>query len=383
LTFDDAPPPDPASALVVWFDEWIEGIAGRTSRRTVAGYVADVAAFGAELCGVVTKALPELVADPATLAEAVDNPRVREAAARFGCAPGAYARARAIFEVLALADLHPRNLARVVNRHASSHAPASTRRCAAAWSNFCRFLVGQQVLASNPMDADAVQLPPRPGGDPSPITYAETERVFRICAEPDPAARQPWPARDLAAAAVFVATGVRLEEAITATVAAFFDEVDVGTRLRVLGKGRKARTIPVHPEAAATVRAYLAERTVRLGSPKPGDPLLVRADGTAFSPQAMGRLVARWYERAGVHRTPGACVHALRHTFATQALDSGATAAEVQRLLGHESLDTTKRYLDVVAGGLERAVEAHTSRELLRRARVVGAAPLPHRDRRP
>lgn len=359
LTFDDAPPPDPHSPLGLWLDEWIESIA-RHSPKTVAGYVSDVAGFAVTLLRVVGRPLPDM---------AVGDDAVVEAARRFGFKPGSYVRAQAAFAVLVLADLHPKHLARAVNRYLADHAAATTRRAASAWSSYCRYLVGQQILAANPMDSRSVEVPARPSADPTPLTYEEAQRVFAVCGLPDPSARHPWPARDLAAAALFVATGVRCEEAITAAVGDFFDEPDVGTRLRVWGKGGKPRTIPVHDEGALALRAYLLERTDRLGPSRPDDPLLVRHDGTAFSPTAMYRLVERWYTRAAVRRHPGACVHALRHTFGTQALDSGASIVEVQRLMGHRSLETTKRYLDVVGGGLEGAIDSHASRRLLRLAR--------------
>jgi integrase/recombinase XerD len=372
LTFDDdVAPPDPQAPLGGWFDEWVEAI-GRYSPKTVAGYVSDVAGFGATLLDVVGKPLPAVLDDGGAFRCAVGDPAVMAAAAEFGFKPGSYVRARAALGVLVLADLHPKHLARAVNRHLAGHAPATTRRAASAWSSFCRYLTGQQVLAGNPMESPAVELPGRPAADPTPLGYEEAQRLFAVCGQPDPSARHPWPARDLAAAAIFVATGVRCEEAITAAVGDFFDEAAVGTRLRVWGKGGKPRTIPVHDEAALAVRAYLLERSERFGVPRPDDPLLVRADGTAFSPSAMYRLVERWYSRAGVRRHPGACVHALRHTFGTQALDSGASIIEVQRLMGHRSLETTKRYLDVVGGGLEDTIAGHTSRQLLRLARQDG-----------
>ncbi len=173
-----------------------------------------------------------------------------------------------------------------------------------------------------------------------------------------------------------MATGIRCEEAITAAVGDFFDEPAAGTRLRVWGKGGKPRTIPVHDEASLAVRAYLLERSERLGRPGPDDPLLVRHDGKAFSASAMYWLVERWYERAAVRRHPGACVHAQRNTFGTQALDSGASIVEVQRLMGHRSLETTKRYLDVVGGGLKDAIASHACRQLLRLARGGQGGPV-------
>jgi site-specific recombinase XerD len=80
-------------------------------------------------------------------------------------------------------------------------------------------------------------------------------------------------------------------------------------------------------------------------------------------------LIERLYVRAGIRaQVPaGALVHALRHTFATTALEGGANVVEVQQLLGHSSLDTTKRYLEATANELRDAVRAHPSHLALQR----------------
>lgn len=367
LTFDDSPSPDPQSPLVLWLDDWIVSL-GTSSRRTSSGYVSDVAGFAELLCEAVRKPVPELVRDLAGVELAGADDSVATLVATYGFSAGAYVRARELFSTLVLVDLAPRNLARALARHRAGHADNSSRRAAAAWSSFCRYLVGQEVLAANPMNSEAVKRPKEVQGDPTPLTYAELERVFAVVLDQDPKARHPWPARDLAAAALFVSTGVRLEEAITAGIGDFFDEPDTGTRLRVWGKGNKPRTIPVHEEATLAVRAYLADREGRLGKPQADDRLLVRWNGEPFNAQAMRYLVGGWYARAGVRRHPGAVVHALRHSFGTSAIDSGATITEVQKLMGHASLATTQRYLAVVGAGLQDAIAAHPSRTMLRRA---------------
>lgn len=367
LSFDDSPTPDPTWCLSRWLDEWIDSL-GHASKQTVQGYVNDVAGFAEELCEAVAKDVPGLVRDPAGLRLAGQDEALGRQARSRGYSVAAYLRAFELLDVLVLADLAPRNLARALARYQASHADNSARRAAAAWSSFCRYLVGQQILAANPMQAEAVRRPKEVEGDPTPLSIDELERLFAVVQQRDPRARQPWPERDLAAAAVLVSTGVRLSEAIGAAVGDFVEEKDAGARLHVLGKGNKRRTIPVHEEAALAVRTYLADRTRLLGKPGVDDPLLVRFDGTAFTPPAMRRLVESWYARAAVRRHPGASVHALRHSFGTHALDNGATATEVQKLMGHASLSTTQRYLAVVGAGLERAVEAHPSRRLLRAA---------------
>ena len=74
------------------------------------------------------------------------------------------------------------------------------------------------------------------------------------------------------------------------------------------------------------------------------------------------------YVRAGLRaQVPaGALVHALRHTFATSALEAGADVVELQELLGHASLETTRRYLSATAQGLRHVIQAHPAQEALR-----------------
>lgn len=364
LTFDDTPSPDPHAPLLGWLVEWLE-VLGARSAKTRLGYVSDLAGLGAVLAEVVGRPLPgdEPVVD-------ADAARL---AAQFSLRPGSVARARAVLGALELLDLHPRNLARAVARYQATHAPASTRRAAAALGSFCAYLVGQGVLAADPTDAAAVRavVPRQPKGDPQPLTSAEVARMLEAAMTPDEQARDPWPERDLAAAAVLFSTGIRLEEAITMAVGDFTSEAEAGARIRVWGKGDKPRTVPLHDEAAATVEAYLASRTTRLGRPRADDRLLVRSGGQPFSPEALRYLVTRWYQRAGVRRRPGAVVHATRHTFGTYAIESGASITEVQTLMGHASLETTKRYLAVVGAGLQDAVNAHASRRILKA--VAGA----------
>jgi integrase/recombinase XerD len=79
-------------------------------------------------------------------------------------------------------------------------------------------------------------------------------------------------------------------------------------------------------------------------------------------------LIERLYVRAGLRaRVPaGALVPALRHSFATSALEAGADVVELQSLLGHASLDTTRRYLDATAEGLREVVRGHPGQVALR-----------------
>ncbi len=108
------------------------------------------------------------------------------------------------------------------------------------------------------------------------------------------------------------------------------------------------------------LEAYLATRRARFPRhdlDHPATPLFVDVRGRGLSVDQVKYLIERLYIRAGLRaRVPaGALVHALRHTFATSALEAGADVVELQTLLGHASLDTTRRYLDATAEGLARS----------------------------
>jgi hypothetical protein len=101
---------------------------------------------------------------------------------------------------------------------------------------------------------------------------------------------------------------------------------------------------------SAIIDTYLASRRARFGD-KLTPPLFVRWDGAPMTRGGVHWMMKRLYEEAGIRaQVPkGALVHALRHTFATSVARSGASGTELQRLLGHESLATTQRYVDATA----------------------------------
>lgn len=165
----------------------------------------------------------------------------------------------------------------------------------------------------------------------------------------------PAGVRDVAALELLYATGVRVGELVGLDV----DDVDTERRvIRVLGKGRKERSVPFGVPAARAL-----ERWVRHGRP---------SLATATSPPALflgvrgGRLDQR-VVREMVHRrlaeVPGAPdmgPHGLRHTAATHLLEGGADLRTVQELLGHASLSTTQLYTHVSTDRLRRAYsQAH------------------------
>jgi site-specific recombinase XerD len=195
-------------------------------------------------------------------------------------------------------------------------------------------------------------------------------RLLAVAVKPDPRARHPWPARDLALVAAFCVTGIREAEAVALDLGSLAGEP--GARhLEVVGKGGKARPVPIDPVLDGVLSGFLKERAARF--PKhdldhPATPLFVDVRGRRMSVDQVRYLIDRLYVRAGIRaQVPaGALVHALRHTFATAALEAGADVVELQELLGHASLETTRRYLSATAQGLRHVIQAHPSQAALR-----------------
>jgi site-specific recombinase XerD len=262
---------------------------------------------------------------------------------------------------------------------ASDHAASSIRRAWSAWNAFCTFLVLEDLLDANPMSSITAPKAVRGRAKVIPVDDVAS-RLLQTAATEDPTARHPWPARDVALVATFLVTGVRLSEAVGLDMTSLDGPPGV-RRIAVVGKGNRARTIPIEPDLERLFGYYLEERLDRFPKRKlsePRTPFFVRADtGLRPSRQQVEGWIDKLYRRAGIrNQVPaGALVHALRHTFATSALDHGIDVVELQELLGHASLDTTRRYLDATAAGLRQAIANHPAQAALRRFAQEGRRP--------
>ena len=156
--------------------------------------------------------------------------------------------------------------------------------------------------------------------------------------------------RDLAIIETLYATGVRVSELAGLDVA----DLDHSQRtLRVLGKGRKERTVPYGLPAARALEAWLGRRG-EICADDAGDALFLGARGRRIDPRAVRDVVHRLCAAAQV---PDLGPHGLRHSAATHVLGGGADLRSVQELLGHSSLATTQRYTHVSAERLRSVYE--------------------------
>jgi len=212
-------------------------------------------------------------------------------------------------------------------------AKRSVARALSALRTFYRFLNVTRGLEVNP--ARAARTPKLERTLPAYLSRAEMETLFAD-AEARAAAGGFRETRDLAMLELFYSTGMRLSE-----LAGLNDpDVDlVSDQVKLRGKGKKERIVPVGSHATAALRKYLQQRDRRFAGAR---AVFVNQHGRRLSPRGVQLAMKRLFD--GLARGTELHVHALRHSFATHLLDAGADLRSVQELLGHASLGTTQVY---------------------------------------
>ncbi len=224
----------------------------------------------------------------------------------------------------------------LASRHAAGLAARSNARALAAVKALYRW-AARCGHWDNPV-VPALRGPRLPRGLPRPLAVDEAREALDSVADQ---ADTPWiAARDTAILALLYGCGLRIGEALSLDR----DVVPIGDDLLVRGKGGKQRRVPVLPVVRAALDAYLRLAPAGGGA---GTPLFRGARGGRLRAEIVQRRVRALRAALGLpdHATP----HALRHSFATHLLGSGADLRAIQELLGHASLATTQRYTEVDA----------------------------------
>ncbi|GIK65288.1 MAG: tyrosine recombinase XerC [Chloroflexota bacterium] len=208
---------------------------------------------------------------------------------------------------------------------------------------FFDWLKANDEVLTNP--ARSVMPPQREDKEPRVLTKEEYERLLSVVQRP----------RDRAIIQVLLQTGIRLSEIQHLTL---FDlnlpkrvTKDALGTLRILGKGRKTRTVLLNTKACEALATYLQQR--------PNDQipaLFVSSRHRPLSTRQFQYLVGRYFELAGIRH---AGVHTLRHTFATHHIAMGTDLITVQEFLGHRSLDTTKLYIGLAKRRQAQHIQDH------------------------
>jgi len=246
--------------------------------------------------------------------------------------------------ITSLADVRPEHVSafaaglRAGSQERRPLAPSSVARALAAVRSFHAFAARD---GSAPDDPAVAVAPPRQGRRlPKALSVGEVQALLDA---PDRTTASGL--RDAALLELLYGTGARVSEVVgldVDDVTAQLDDPDLG--LRLFGKGRKERVVPLGSYARTAVGDYLVRGRPALVAKarRPGPALLLNARGDRLSRQSAFAILRECAERARIDATVSP--HTLRHSFATHLLDGGADVRVVQELLGHASVTTTQVY---------------------------------------
>lgn len=204
----------------------------------------------------------------------------------------------------------------------------ASRRLATIRS-FFRFLNREGYMKTNP--ARLVSTPRLPNLLPRFLTVDDT---FSLIEQPEGIGFLP--ARDKAILELLYSSGLRVSELAGLNQ----DDLNIKEGLvKVMGKGKKERLVPIGGKAREALKTYILEKTLLK---KTGKAFLLNRGGSRLTDRSLRRIVVKYARAALIDGKIGP--HTLRHTFATHLLQDGADLRVIQELLGHASLSTTQKY---------------------------------------
>lgn len=220
-------------------------------------------------------------------------------------------------------------------RRAATGASATSRaRAISALRNFFGWLDRSGIL-HNPK-IGALTTPKLPRTAPKPLPVADAAALLEAA---ESFVEEPWIGlRDRALFTLLYGCGLRISEALALNRG----DLPLRDSLKVLGKGKKERVVPVLPVVAEAVSDYEAACPYKGGKDA---PLFVGAKGKRLDPAIAQKSMRSL--RSQLQLPDTATPHALRHSFATHLLGAGGDLRAIQELLGHASLSTTQRYTEV------------------------------------
>jgi integrase/recombinase XerC len=231
---------------------------------------------------------------------------------------------------------------------AKGMAKSSVARKLASLRAFFRFLLRRGKIASNPAQRVASPKLPR-----TLSSFLSVDEVTALLESAEALTGRGL--RDRSILEVFYGGGIRLSELVGLDLGDL--DLEAGL-IRVRGKGRKERIVPIGSYAMSALRSYLGKREELLPSAAKGGPeppaLFLNRWGGRLSGRSVSQVVLKYVRKSGIsHRiTP----HGLRHSFATHLLDGGADLRAIQELLGHARLSTTQRYTHL---SMDRIMEVY------------------------
>ena len=234
----------------------------------------------------------------------------------------------------------------LVHLHDRDLTGATMNRKLSSLSSFLKFLCREGRLQNNV--AKSIPAPKKENYLPS---FLSVDDIFRLLDLPE--SNTYIGARDCAILEMFYSTGMRISELVTLQME-FMNLKN--QKVRVLGKGKKERWLPLGEKAIAALTRYLNHRETLIRKIKP-DPLpsavFLNTRGNGLTSRGVRKIVGKYLDQlvSGRHSP-----HSIRHSFATHLLEGGADLRTIQEMLGHASLSTTQKYTHLT---VDRLIETY------------------------
>lgn len=209
---------------------------------------------------------------------------------------------------------------------------ASIARNLAALRKFHKFLLIVEITTSNP--SEIVDSPKLWNKLPVVLHQHEMEEILK-----QPSTDNALGIRDKALLEFIYATGVRISELTELRKNNLIFEAGL---VRIFGKGRSERVVPIGKVAIKWVRRYLEDSRPQLANPRSEEIVFLNRRGKKLSRMGAWKIVRKYIDLANIRKK--ATPHTLRHSFATHLLEGGADLRAVQEMLGHKKISTTQKY---------------------------------------
>lgn len=227
-----------------------------------------------------------------------------------------------------------------------NYSKSTISRKLACIRSFFKYLAREDVIKTNP--SAGIATPKREKRLPD---FLEPAEVVQLIEAPDAGT---WEGkRDRAILETLYSSGLRVSELVGLNQ----DDLDFFSGLvRVRGKGKKERIVPLGQAALKSIQEYTQQKPPKVRDNGLKKPLYLNRSGGRLTDRSVRRMILKYCRGTGLKKEVSP--HMLRHSFATHMLDNGADLRSVQELLGHENLSTTQIYTHVTTKRLKEAYEA-------------------------
>jgi site-specific recombinase XerD len=198
-----------------------------------------------------------------------------------------------------------------------------------------------------------LKLPPLPKTLPEPLSEEEIKRVLTACLNTHERLR------NFAIMMVFLDTGLRLDELVNLR----FSRMDFsGGEMTIFGKGSKERKVPIGAQAKKAMIDYISKERLEPTNPQDEDRIFLNADGYPVTHATVGKMFQRVKIMSDVKKLHP---HTCRHTFSVRYLINGGDVFSLQKILGHTSLEMTRKYVNLASGDVKDKHRRYSPMDLL------------------